>query len=397
MGFARQVLKSSEVLVVSKCRYPRRSVPVPFLDLRRQTQAVGANLPDAVDRVISSGHYLLGHELELFEQQFALWAGSAAAVGVATGTDAIELSLRALGIGLGDEVVTQATTCVPTVAAIERAGATPVLCDVDLSTGSLDPESLEGAIGAKTRAIIPVHLYGQCANLQAVAAAAGEIPVIEDCAQAHGTTLDGRRAGSIGQLGAFSFYPTKNLGALGDGGAVVTDDEELANRLRQLRCYGQSERYCHELAGVNSRLDEIQAAVLRTKLPLLDGWIARRRAIAQRYTEAFEDSPLSLLPPRPGTEHSFHLFVVRASNRDALRTELETRGISTMVHYPLAIHQQPAYRQLANGPVPLHNSERICSEILSLPLFPELTDAEVSEVIEAVSLASANLQPLSAD
>jgi len=372
-------------------------VSVPFLDLRRQAQSVGANLPDAVDRVISSGTYLLGPELELFEQQFALWAGSTFAVGVATGTDAIELALRALEIGPGDEVVTQATTCVPTVAAIERAGARPVLCDVDLSTGSLDPESLEGAIGAKTRAIIPVHLYGQCANLQAVAAAAGEIPVIEDCAQAHGTRLNGRRAGSIGQLGAFSFYPTKNLGALGDAGAVVTDDEELANRLRQLRCYGQSERYLHEVAGVNSRLDEIQAAMLNAKLLLLDGWIARRREIAGRYLEAFEDSPLSLLRPRPGTEHAFHLFVVRASDRDALRSELETKGIGTMVHYPLAIHQQPAYRRLGNGPVPLHNSVRICSEILSLPLFPELTDVEVSEVIDAVALASANLQPLSAD
>ena len=339
---------------------------------------------------------MLGPELSSFESEFSSWCGSSNTVGVASGTDAIELALRALEVGPGDEVITQATTCVPTVAAIERAGATPVLCDVELATASIDATSIEQAIGPRTKAIVPVHLYGQCVDIAAVEAVAGKIPIIEDCAQAHGTTLGDRRAGTFGRLGAFSFYPTKNLGALGDAGAVVTDDDELAAKMRKLRAYGQSDRYRHDLAGVNSRLDEIQAAALSAKLPWLDGWVTRRQEIAGRYLSAFAQSPLGLLPPREGSGHAFHLFVVRASDRDALQSALETRGIGTIVHYPLAIHQQPAYRELADGPVALTNSERLCSEVLSLPLYPELTDDEVAEVIDAVLEAAATIEPLAA-
>ena len=369
---------------------------MPFLDLRRQTLALGDQLPDSIGRAAASGHYVLGPELSSFESEFSSWCGSSNTVGVASGTDAIELALRALEVGPGDEVITQATTCVPTVAAIERAGATPVLCDVELATASIDATSIERAIGPRTKAIVPVHLYGQCVDITAVEAAAGGIPIIEDCAQAHGTTLGDRRAGTFGRLGAFSFYPTKNLGALGDAGAVVTDDDELATKLRKLRAYGQSDRYRHDIVGVNSRLDEVQAAALSTKLPWLDGWVGRRQEIAGRYLSAFAQSPLGLLPPREGSGHAFHLFVVRASDRDGLQSALEARGIGTIIHYPLAIHQQPAYHELAHGPVALTNSERLCSEVLSLPLYPELTDDEVAEVIDAVLDAAATIEPLAA-
>jgi dTDP-4-amino-4,6-dideoxygalactose transaminase len=360
---------------------------VPFNDLARSAAALRSELDAAITRVLDSGWFVLGEEGSAFETEFANYCGSAHAIGVASGTDAIELALRALEIGPGDEVITQANTCVPTVAGIERAGATPVLCDVEHAGGLMDPESLAAAIGPRTQAVLPVHLYGQCADLDAIGVVAGEagIELIEDCAQAHGAELTGKRAGSIGRLGCFSFYPTKNLGALGDGGAVVTNDDALAERLRLVREYGQTERYVHVTTGVNSRLDELQAAVLRTKLPHLDSWNRRRRELASRYSEAI--SKTSILPPveLPGRRHAYHLYVVETDDRAALQAHLESRGVRTAVHYPRPVHGYKPYRSLGDGPVPLTVSEHLCERVLSIPIYPELTEEEVEGVSAALA------------
>jgi dTDP-3-amino-3,4,6-trideoxy-alpha-D-glucose transaminase len=359
---------------------------IPFNDLSRSVAEHRVELDAAVARVLDSGWYVLGQEGKAFEEEFAAACGAAHAVGVGSGTDAIELALRVLGIGPGDEVVTQANTCVPTVAAIERAGATPVLCDVEAEAGTMDPASLAGALSEKTRAVVPVHLYGQCADTDAIADLCAErgIEVVEDCAQAVGAELRGRPAGTVGRLGCFSFYPTKNLAALGDGGAVVTNDEVLAERIRLVRQYGQSDRYRHVMEGVNSRLDEVQAAVLRGRLPHLPRWNERRAEIAAAYTDALADTPVRPLAQLEGRRHVFHLFVVDAPDRDALKKHLDAAGIETLIHYPTPIHRHPPYQRLADGPVPLSVSERFCERILSLPLYPELRDDEVTRVAAAL-------------
>jgi dTDP-4-amino-4,6-dideoxygalactose transaminase len=345
---------------------------------------------EAISRVLDRGWFVLGDEGSHFETEFAAYCGSEHAVAVASGTDAIELALRALEIGPADEVITQANTCVPTVAAIERAGATPVLCDVEPEAGTMDPASFRGAIGPRTRAVVPVHLYGQCADVDAIAAVARDagVEVVEDCAQAHGAELNGRRAGTIGRMGCFSFYPTKNLGAFGDGGAIITDDDDLAARVRLVRQYGQTDRYVHVMPGVNSRLDEIQAAVLRVKLPHVDDWNRRRSEIAAAYTEALAGKPTRPLRVLEGRRHVFHLFVVEAEDRTALQAFLDNRGIRTLIHYPYPVHRHEPYQSLGDGPVPLGISERLCARILSVPLYPELTDSEV----EAVSAALAGFE-----
>jgi dTDP-4-amino-4,6-dideoxygalactose transaminase len=357
---------------------------VPFLDLKRGVQALRPQIDAAMQRVTASGWFILGDEARAFEAEFATACEADHAVAVASGTDAIELALRALEIGPGDDVVTQANTCVPTVAAIVRAGAKPVLCDVEPQAGTMDIDSLATALGPRTRAIVPVHLYGQCADVEAIAALGKDhgIAVVEDCAQAHGARLRGRHAGTVGVMGCFSFYPTKNLGALGDAGAVTTDDGELAERLRRLRNYGQTDRYRHAEAGVNSRMDEFQAAILRAKLPHLEAWSLRRAEIAAVYSEALKGTgaePLALLPDR---RHVFHLFVVRAHNRESVQTELERRGVQTLIHYPHPIHHHEPYADLGLNR-DLARSEELASSVVSLPLFPELTDAEVSAVADA--------------
>jgi dTDP-3-amino-3,4,6-trideoxy-alpha-D-glucose transaminase len=363
---------------------------VPFAALDRSTAELRPELEAAIRRVLERGWFVLGEEGEAFEAEFAAFCGAAHAVGVGSGTDAIELALRVLEIGRGDEVVTQANTCVPTVSAIERAGATPVLCDVEPEAGTMDPESLRGAIGPRTRAVVPVHLYGQCADVDAIATVAREagIEVIEDCAQAHGAQLRGLGAGTIGRMGCFSFYPTKNLGAFGDGGAIVTDDDALAERLRLVRQYGQTDRYIHVTAGVNSRLDELQAAVLRVKLPRVEGWNRRRREIANTYTHALAGKPVRPLRVLEGRHHVFHLFVVDAGDRAALQAHLDDRGIRTLIHYPHPVHWHEPYRDLSDGPVSLEVSERFCERILSIPLYPELTDGEVEAVSAALAIES---------
>jgi len=311
-------------------------------------------------------------------------------VGVASGTDAITIALEALEIGPGAEVVTAANTCVPTIAGIEASGATAVLADVELATGTLDPGRLEEALTARTRAIVPVHLYGQCAELEPILALAESrgLAVVEDCAQAHGALYHGAPAGSLGAAGAFSFYPTKNLGALGDGGAVTTDDAALAERARLLRNYGEQERFTHVIKGRNSRLDALQAACLSAKLPFLEERNGRRRAIAARYDEALEGTDTEAPVESEGRRHAYHLYVVRSPRRDELRARLAERRIETAVHYPLPIHHQPAYRDLAPAGRTLAASEALAAQIMSAPLHPSLSDEEAGYVAAALAESS---------
>ncbi len=359
--------------------------PIPF---NRPNGAHAAVLPDidaAIRRVLDSGWYILGGEVEAFEAEFAAYHGVNYAVGVANGTDAIELALRAAGVGAGDEVITVAHTAVATVCAIDRAGAQPVLVDIDPQTYTLDPAAAEAAITPRTKAIVPVHLYGQPADMLALSeiAARHHLLLIEDCAQAHGARLNGRLVGTWGHLAAFSFYPTKNLGAVGDGGALITNDEGYALRLRRLRNYGQTSRYNHAERGINSRLDELQAAILRVKLPHLDAQNARRRQIARQY-DAGLMGMVTIPLQRPGAESVYHLCVVRHPARDALRASLADAGIGTLIHYPIPIHLQPAYRDLGCAPGSLPATEQVSREIMSLPLYIGLSDAQAVRVIAAV-------------
>ncbi len=366
-------------------------ITIPIGDLRRQYEAIKPELDAAAARVLASGWYILGPEVRAFEAEFAAYCGAEHAIGVANGTEALYLAMAGLGIGPGDEVITVANAAVYEPLTIMQAGARPVFVDVNKSTHTLDPNLLAAAITPRTRAIMPVHLYGRMADMDAIMAiaAARGLPVIEDAAQAHGARWRGRRAGSIGACGCFSFYPSKNLGALGDGGAIVTNDAALAGKLRKLREYGWAPRYyLAEPNGINSRLDELQAALLRVKLAHLEQWNARRQAIAQRYSTLL--AGLELIAPNDPADgsHVFHLYVLRAARRDALQAALADRGVGTMVHYPLPAHLQPIYAGLAEpGSLPV--TEQLAAEVLSLPIYPELSDAEVDAVAAAVREALA--------
>ena len=354
---------------------------VPFMSLVPGEDA--GDVRQAIDRVIARGWFVLGPEVSAFEQEFAAASGAAHAVGVGTGTDAIALILRALGIGAGDEVITSPLSAAYSALAIMMAGARPVFADIDPQRATIDPERIAPLVGPRTRAILPVHLYGQPAEMAAIerVAARHNLAIVEDCCQAHLATSDGRPVGTIGVAGAFSFYPTKNLGALGDGGAVVTNDRALADRIKRLRNGGQTDRYHHQEPGINSRLDDLQAAVLRARLPRLRGWTARRRAIAARYRSRLVGAPVDLLPERDAG-HVYHLFVVTTGDRDDLQAHLAARGVETLIHYPVPIPRQPALaaEQPADCPV----AARLCGGILSLPLHPALRDDEVDEVAAAV-------------
>ncbi len=348
-------------------------------------------IDDAIRRVLDSGWYILGSEVEAFEREFAAFLGAERVVSVANGTDALELALRAGGVGAGDVVITVSHTAVATVAAIERAGASPVLVDIEPETFTLDPARLEATIKTHLdrglKAIIVVHLYGHPADLPAIAEIAKRhgLLLIEDCAQSHGAKLAGRTTGTWGDLAAFSFYPTKNLSAIGDGGAVATQSAELAARVAELRQYGWRERYISASAGVNSRLDELQAAILRAKLGALAAENARRREIAARYSAGLRETGLRLPITRAGAEHVFHQYVVRTPQRDALLQHLRERGIPTAIHYPAPVHLQPAYAgRVAHGAGGLAETERACREILSLPMHPHLSDEAVACVIEEI-------------
>jgi dTDP-3-amino-3,4,6-trideoxy-alpha-D-glucose transaminase len=364
---------------------------VPFGDLKRQYEAIRDELDAAALRVMAGGWYILGPETRAFEAEFAAFCGVGHAVGVASGTEALHLALVALGIGRGDEVITVANAGVPGTVAILQAGATPVFVEVDQHSFNLDPAALEAAITPRTRAIMPVHLYGRMAEMTPILTVAEQhgLPVIEDCAQAHGATYRGWAAGSMGACGCFSFYPTKNLGALGDGGMIVTDDAALAERLRRLRQYGWERKYYSaEPGGINSRLDEVQAALLRVKLQHLPQWNARRRLLAEIYDDLLAGTDLALPTAPADGEHVYHLYVVRSKQRDQLQAALRERGVGTDIHYPLPAHLQPIYTDLAPASG-LPMTERLAQEVLSLPIYPELTDDEARAVATALREALA--------
>lgn len=365
-------------------------LPIPQADPRAGYRAQKEALDAAAARVLGGGRYVLGPETQAFEREFADYIGCRFAIGVASGTEALVLAVKALALDPEDYVATVSHTAVATVAAIELAGARPLLVDIDPASGTLDPAEFARVLAkppGRIAAVIPVHLYGLAADLRAIRDLAREydVRVIEDCAQSHGALLAGKRLGSFGDLAAFSFYPTKNLGAFGDGGAVLTSDPTLATRLVELREYGWRERYISHLAGMNSRLDEIQAAFLRVKLRRLDAENASRQAIAGAYDEGLRGLGLCLPARRAGATHVFHQYVVRTTQRDALQAALKARGIGTNIHYPEPVHLQPAYRgRVAMGPGGLAQSERAAREVLSLPMFPQLEEGQVCRVIAAV-------------
>ncbi len=353
---------------------------IPFNQLKPLHDQLAAEIHVALRRVADSGWYILGPEVRAFEREFADYHGAKQAVGVASGTDAIELALLAGGIGAGDEVITVAHTAMATVTAIESTGATPVLADIDLDSYTLDPRAAQMAISERTRAIVAVHLYGQPADMDALHALADEhdLLLIEDCAQAHGAEYKGRKVGAIGDMGAFSFYPTKNMGAYGDGGAVISSNGDYAERLEKLRNYGQTSRYTHQSRGTNSRLDELQAAVLRVKLAHLDRHNTRRREIAKLYDANLR----SVVTPFVAADrrHAFHLYVIRDRNRDELSAALQERAIGTLIHYPVPVHLQESHRDLGLPQGSLPQTEKAAREILSLPLYIGLSDQEVLSV-----------------
>lgn len=349
--------------------------------------AVQAEIDAAVQRVLHSGHYILGPEGEAFEKEFSQWLGAAGTVAVANGTDAIELALRAAGIGPGDKVVTVANTVTATVAAIAATGARPVFAEIEPETMLMDVAALETVLATvrdpKIKAVVPVHLYGQAVDMPRLmeVAAAHSLTVIEDCAQAHGAAVAGRKAGTWGRLATFSFYPTKNLGALGDGGAVCGNDAALLEQVRLLRQYGWRKRYVSEMPGRNSRLDEMQAAILRVQLARLDAANARRTELARRYLTAFKGLALTLPGVAEGRTPCWHQFVVRTPRREDLRLYLEKRGILCGVLYPVPVHRQPAYHDAS---LSFPHTEQACAEVLSLPLHPGLSDEDADRVIREV-------------
>ncbi len=359
---------------------------IPFFEATEQYYQIKDEIDAGVASVLRSGRFILGPQVEAFEAEFAAYCGARFAVGVANGTEAIALALAACGIGHGDEVLTAANTSVFTALAISMVGARPRLADVDPRTYTLDPAQLETTLTPRTCAIIPVHLYGQPADMVPIMDVARQrgLYVVEDACQAHGAEYRGQRVGSIGHLGTFSFYPTKNLGAYGDGGAVVTNDAALAERLRQLRNGGRADRDRHVVRGYNSRLDEIQAAVLRVKLRYLDEWNEGRCALAGRYNRALEDAPVAIPVEAAYARHVYHLYVVRSCARDRLRRYLADCGIQTLVHYPVPVHLQPAFVDLGYLSGSFSESERACDEVLSLPMFPELREEHADMICETL-------------
>lgn len=367
---------------------------VPFLDLRACYAELRDELDEAYHRVMESGCYILGEEVGAFEREWAAYCGVKHCVGVGNGLEALHLVLRAMGVGVGDEVIVPSNTYIATWLAVSYSGATPVPVEPDPSTYNLDATRVGAAITPRTRAIIPVHLYGLPADMDPIIELARRhrLHVVEDAAQAHGATYKGRRCGSLGDAAGFSFYPGKNLGAMGDAGAVTTDDGDLADRVRILRTYGSRVKYYNEVKGFNSRLDPLQAALLRVKLAHLNEWNARRRSMAQRYLDGLADIPGLVLPVGPDwAGPSWHLFVVRHPRRDQLQAALSQRGIGTLIHYPVPPHRQEAYRDggFFSGEFPL--AERLAREVLSLPIGPHLHDRQLTEILAELPRVCAGL------
>jgi len=351
---------------------------------KAQYMAHAERIQAAISRVLESGWYILGEEVKHFEREFAAYCGVAECIGVANGTDALAIALRAVGVGRGDEVITVAHSAVATVAAIEQIGAVPVFCDIDASTRCINPALITALVTNKTRAVVPVHIFGYPADMISINSIARDygLKVVEDCAQAHGAKISGRPVGGFGDIAAFSFYPTKNLGAIGDGGGIVTNDPQLAEQVRMLRQYGWRERYLSAVSGVNSRLDEMQAAILREKLPFLEKDNQRRNEIAAMYDEAFRGTSIVCPSRSQDISHAMHLYVIEHKDRDLLRAHLEAQGIQAALHYPVAIHKQDAYRHRGlRGSDRLPVTEELYAKILSLPMYPELKREQVERVI----------------
>ena len=375
----------------------KTAAKVPFVDLKAQLASIREEIADSIDRVLDSAQFIGGEWVERFEEQFAQVVGARYAVGVSSGTAALELSLKCLQIGPGDEVVVPANSFFATAEAVSNVGATPVFADVDAETFHLDLESVESVITLRTRAICPVHLYGRAMDLTDLQefADAKHLPIIEDAAQAHGVLRADTPVGGSGRLTCFSFYPGKNLGAYGDAGAVTCNDSRQAEQLRLLRDHGSPAKYMHSVIGTNSRLDAIQAAVLSVKLPYLAEWNSHRVAHAKRYAQKLQGSLIHIPPMPVNGEHNFHLFVVRVPNRDDLKQQLQQQGIEVGIHYPVPLHLTGAYQQLGypgRGSLPV--SETIANEILSLPMYPELTETQINYVAEAILNSYSTLSPL---
>ncbi|MDZ7345870.1 MAG: DegT/DnrJ/EryC1/StrS family aminotransferase [candidate division KSB1 bacterium] len=360
---------------------------IPFGDLKRHYERIRPQINQAVQRVLASGWFILGRELEAFEQSFAQHIGSRFAVGVGSGTEALHLALLAAGVKPGDEVITAPNTAVPTLSAISFAGAVPRFVDIDPQTYCLDAFKLEAAITPRTKAIVPVHLYGHPCDMPVIMKVADRfgLKVIEDCAQAHDAAVAGKKTGTFGHYGCFSFYPSKNLGAFGDAGMIVTDDPVEAEKLKMLRNYGQSQRYYHDILGFNSRLDELQAAILSAKLPFLNQWNERRRAIAKRFNRLIINPAIEKPIERQGCRHVYHLYVVRHPERDRLRDYLAKKGVGTQIHYPVPCHLQKAYAFLGyrKGDFPI--AEHYAEQVLSLPNYPELEDEEIDLISQIIN------------
>lgn len=354
-----------------------------YFDLKGQSLGIKEEIDEAIDRIIyTNSSFILGQELELFEKEFASYCGAKYGIGVGSGTCAISLALLAAGVKPGDEVITVPNTAIPTVSAITSVHAVPILVDVD-ETYQMNPAMLEKAITNKTKAIVPVHLYGHPADMVPIMETAQKhgLKVVEDCAQAAGTLYNGKHVGTFGDFGAFSFYPTKNLGAFGDGGMVITNSHKGDEQLRLLRNYGQKERYSCDEKGVNSRLDELQAAILRIKLKHLDCWNEKRRTLAKLYNQLLKE--VNTPPEKEYAKSNYHLYVIRSQKRDELREFLAKKGIGTQIHYPIPIHKQKAFAELSKCQMP--NAEKFSKEIISLPMYPELTKEEIEQVAEAIN------------
>jgi len=362
-------------------------VKVPYLDLKAQYRSIKSEIDGAVARVLDSCQFVLGPEVAGFEQEFAAYCGTSDCVALNSGTSALHLALLAADIGPGDEVITVPFTFVASVAAVVYTGARPVLVDIDRRSFTMDPAAIEGAITPRTKAILPVHLYGQPADMDPILAIAKKhrLVVIEDAAQAHGAKYKGRPVGSLGDMACFSFYPAKNLGAYGEGGAVTTNNKEYAQKVRVLRDWGQDRKYHHVLRGFNYRMEGFQGAILRVKLRHLEIWTETRRAIAYKYHELLADSELELPLELPGTRHVYHVYTIRTADRESLRAGLEKLGIQTAIHYAIPAHLQPAYADLGYDKGSLPQSESAAEQVLSLPIYPELAEDAVRLVAEAVS------------
>jgi dTDP-4-amino-4,6-dideoxygalactose transaminase len=366
-------------------------VTLQLVDLERQYLSIKAEIDDAAISAIASAQYVLGEELTRFEEEFAAYCDVDHCVGVGSGAAAIELALEAIGVGRGDEVIAPANTFFGSVLPVLRLGATPVLVDCDEETATIDPDGVAAAIGPRTKAVVAVHLYGQPADVDPLAelCAASGVALVEDACQAHGARYKGRRTGGLGRIAAFSFYPSKNLGAYGDGGAVTTDDAGLAERIRVLRNVGQADKYTHVTTGANERLDTLQAALLRVKLRHLDRWNAHRSELAQAYDKVLDGTAVRTPTTAEWAEHVWHLYVVRTPRRDDLQAALGAQGIGTGLHYRLPLHLQPALAQLGHRPGDFPVTEAWAAEVLSLPMFPELTRPEIERVAHAVAAAAA--------